>query len=128
MKRLGRARAVVGAMLACGAFGAAIIGRPHSVSGQSADSSSGNSTPTDPGYHDPSQPWELGPGAIPYDQLSPQDQAGVEQILQTEDQSQPASSYQVFAAAANTMAADAQAQIAARSVGLSGTDNEGVVQ
>jgi hypothetical protein len=92
----------------------------------STDSTTTTPTPQAPNYHDPFTPYPLGPGAISYDQLSPTDQAGVDAILQNEDLSQPPSSYSAWADAAAASAADAQAQIAARNVGLVGTEQDGV--
>lgn len=76
--------------------------------------------------HDPTTPYDL-PGATPYDHLTAADRADVDAIQQTIGLGQPDTSYGAFAAGAAAAAADAQAQIAARAVGLVDTAQDGVV-
>jgi hypothetical protein len=79
-----------------------------------------------PSYHDPSAPYSLGPHPISYDQLSSNERVGVDQILEAEALDQPPSSVAAWADAAAATGNDAQAQIAARTAGLVGTDQDGV--
>jgi hypothetical protein len=76
--------------------------------------------------HDPGTKYDL-PDSIPFDQLSAADKAGVDSIQQTIELGQPPASFNVYAGGAAAAATDAQAQIAARSVGLEGTANDGVM-
>lgn len=76
--------------------------------------------------HDPTTPYDL-PGATAYDRLTAADRADVDAIQQTIGLGQPDTSYGAFAAGAAAAAADAQAQIAARAVGLVDTVQDGVV-
>jgi hypothetical protein len=94
-----------------------------------ASSSTSTTSSSDPGVpsQDPNTPYPLGPGAIPYEQLSAADKAAVEAIQETVETSQPASSYQAWAAATAATGKQADAEIAARSVGLVGTSGDGVV-
>ena len=109
---------------------AIIVGSSHRVAGQSADTAaSGATSPGGPsrGYHDPSQPWSFGSGAIPYSQQTPEQQADTDTINSNVAANMPPSSQQAWADAAAWSAQNAQAQIAASGVGLSGTSDQGVV-
>lgn len=90
------------------------------------DTAPTSSTVPDLVVHDPFTPYPS-PGAIAYDQLSDVDKAGVDQIQEVTDTSQPASSYQAFARATEQTSADADRQIAERAVGLTDTAQDGVV-
>ena len=111
------------------ALGAAIVGHSRKVAGQSATATDGSTATGGPskGYHDPSQPWSFGSGAIPYAQQTPDQQADTDIVLANTAQNMPPSSQQAWADAAAWNAQYAQAQIAASSVGLNGTSDQGVV-
>src|SRR5207237_817139 len=100
----------------------AIVGHSRRVKGDTE-----TATVLPPGEHEAFTPWDLGPGAIPYDQLSADDKAGVDGIQQTLELGQPAASYQGFSTAVDQAIADSQAQLAARQAGLVGADQQGVV-
>lgn len=77
--------------------------------------------------HDPNTPYPLGPGAIPYESLGPAEKAAVDSVEETVETSQPPSSYEAFAAATAWTGERAQAEVAARGVGLTGTEQDGVL-
>jgi hypothetical protein len=108
-----------GAGLAGILAGLIVVGRSPVALGDTA------ATTTPP--NDPFSPPPPGPGTIPYDQLSPAGQADIDQIQQTIELGQPASSYAAFSAATDQAVIDSQAEIAARQVGLESTEQDGVV-
>jgi len=110
---------------------AILIGQTGKVSG---DTSSSTSTPTttptavDPASaQDPNQPYPLGPGAIAYESLSAADKAAVDHVQENVDTSQPPSSYAAFATATAWTADRVQVEVAARQLGLTGTEQDGVI-
>ena len=110
---------------------AIIVGQTSIVEGETSSSTSSTPTSTsgvaNPDFqHDQNTPYPLGPGAIEYDQLSASDKAAVDHIAETTDTSQPPSSYQAWAAATAWTGQQAQAEVAARGVGLVGTESDGV--
>ena len=76
---------------------------------------------------DPNTAYPLGPGAIPYDQLTAADRASVDLIQETTETSQPDSSYQGWATVTTLVGEQAEAEIAARAIGLEGTEQDGVM-
>lgn len=76
--------------------------------------------------HDQLAPYDLGPHAIPYEQLSAAGKADVDAIQERVELSQPAASYLAYSSGTASAAADAQAQKAARIVGLVDTAQDGV--
>lgn len=123
---------ILGGTTAAGFVAAAlIVGKSGLVKGDdSAQSSSADASSASMGPavlpHD--QPYPLGPDAIEFDKLSASDQAAVELIQETVEVTQPASSYQAWAAATAATGRAAEATIAARAVGLLGADQDGVVE
>jgi hypothetical protein len=94
------------------------------------DPAAGDQAPREqPPYvpHDESKPYPLGPHAIPFEQAGAETQAAVEAIQETVETSQPASSYAAWSAATAWTGQQAEAEIAARGVGLVGTESDGVV-
>ena len=77
--------------------------------------------------HDQLTPYDMGPHAIPYEQLTAAGKADIDAIQERVELGQPASSYQAYSTGTAAAIADAQAQIAARSVGLVDTAQDGVV-
>jgi hypothetical protein len=125
-----------GAGLASVGIALAIVGHSGKVAGgtpapdltTSPDPATGAPpAPEDPHLTNPFTQYPLGPGAIAYDQLDTAGKAGVDQMKQTLETSQPDTSYQAFSNAADQAIADSQAQIAARAVGLVGVDQQGIV-
>lgn len=120
---------ILGASTAAVAVGILVVvaGAP-SVRGESADdSSAGVNSGSAFATHDPSTPYPLGPHAIPYEALSPSDKRAVDVVQENVETSQPASSYNAYAAAAASIAIDAERQRAERQVGLVATEADGVV-
>jgi hypothetical protein len=76
---------------------------------------------------DPFEPYPLGPGAIPYEQLGAAERTAVDQIQETVETGQQPSSYAVFARATAQTRARAEADLATRELGLEGADEDGVV-
>jgi len=109
---------------------ALIVGQTGEAKSDTTDattSSASSPTTIPPDIHDPLTPYPLGPHAIEYDQLRAADKAAVDLIQETVETSQPPSSYQAWAAATAYTGQQAEAEIAARGVGLVGTDSDGVV-
>lgn len=80
-----------------------------------------------PGEIDPFAPYPLGPDAISYEQMSPSQQDEVDAVQATTDAAQTADSVASFARATADTVGRAKAEIAARSVGLSGTEEDAVI-
>lgn len=98
------------------------IGQTGVVQGDTSDTSGAVAPP-----HNPHTPYPLGPGAIPYEELGVNDKAAVDSIQETIETSQPASSYEAWAAATAWTNQQAQAEIDARGVNLVGTAQDGVL-
>jgi hypothetical protein len=77
--------------------------------------------------HDPTKPYEPGRSGIAYHQLSAADKARVDHIRETAEEAQPDGSYEAFAVATEWTSSNTEKQLAARAVGLVGTDEHGVV-
>jgi len=110
----------------------AILGSSQPVSGDSSEPPSpptpSSTTASSAAYvQNPNEPYPLGPHTIEYDQLSTADKAAVDAIQEAVDTSQPPSSYQTWSAATAATGEQAAAEISARSVGLVGTAEDGVV-
>jgi hypothetical protein len=103
----------------------AIVSHSRVVTGDDTTSSSTTSA-SDVASRDPFAQYAT-PGAIAYEQLSAADRAGIDHIQEVVDTSQPASSYEAFAAATASTSANVESQLAARGVGLVDTPDDGVV-
>lgn len=108
---------------------ALIVGQSGDAKSDTTDSTPSSPNPSTPAddVHDPLTPYPLGPHPIEYDQLSAADKADVDLIQETVETSQPASSYQAWAAATAYTGQQAEAEITARGVGLTGTAEDGVL-
>lgn len=107
-----------------------IVAQTRRVRGDTASTATGSeaTTPdTGPPRPDPNKPFPEGPETIRYEQLSEDEKKSVDLIRETLETSQPASSHQAWAAATAWTGQQAAAEIAARSVGLTGTAEDGVV-
>lgn len=118
-----------GTSIASAVVTALIVGQSGEAKSDTTVSVPSGPNPSTPAedVHDPLTPYPLGPHPIEYDQLSTADKAGVDLIQETTETSQPASSYQAWAAATAYTGQQAEAEIAARGVGLTGTEQDGVV-
>jgi hypothetical protein len=77
--------------------------------------------------HDPNTPYPLGPHPIAYEELNVADKAAVDLIQETVETSQPPASYEAWSQATAWTRVQAEAELAARAVGLVGTTEAGVV-
>lgn len=105
----------------------AIIARATDVAGDPTASPSSNTAEPPIAEIRPGEPLQLGPHAIPYEALSPEDQAGVDRMIEQEEANQPASSIAAMKRSADQAADAAGAEVAARNVGMTGLDDQGVV-
>jgi hypothetical protein len=126
-------KVIGGAAIAGTAFFAIILGHSRVSSGDTASAGSPDADVNGPSSsgvvlpHDPSKPYPLGPHAIPYEEAGAEAQAAIEAIQETVETSQPASSYAAWSTATAWTGQQAEAEIAARGVGLVGTDSDGVI-
>ena len=104
----------------------AIVARASDVAGDPTVSPSTNAQSSIADIR-PGEPLQLGPHAIPYEDLSPEDQAGVDRMIEQEETNQPASSVAAMQRSADQTADAASAEVAARQVGMMGLDEQGVV-
>lgn len=111
------------AVVAIGIAVVVLASRNRLVSGQ--PSNTATASPVDD-PHEPFTPYALGPGAIPYEKEAAADRVAIDHMAEVVDTSQSAGSIDAFARASKQAADMAQAEIAARQVGLIGTEEQGV--
>ncbi len=123
-----------GAGIASFAIATLIVARSSNVAGETGGSSESAPPQTPPAESkpaivgiEPGKPLQLGPDAIPYENLSPGDQAGVDRIIEQEEINQPESSLANMRRAADQAADAAKLEIQTRLIGLVGIDEQGVV-
>lgn len=106
-----------------------LIFRSRDVEGDTPDASSPQQpAPPPPGFEqDPTKQYELGPHAIRYEEQSPEEQANLDRMGEATSTAQGAGSHHAFARAADQAAERARAEIAAAQLGLTGTEDQGVV-
>jgi hypothetical protein len=125
-----RSKILSGVALLCVSVVAIIAGQTGVVRGENpqaapTDSPSLTTADIEP-VHDPNTSYPLGSGAIGYEQLSPAAQASVDHVQEVTDTSQLPSSYQAWSIATASTGQQAEIEIAARLVGLVGTEADGV--
>ncbi len=96
---------------------------------QASDPSPAPAVPAEPAAADPdpSLQYDLGPHAIPYEELSAEEQQNLDRMAATTASSQPEESHLVFERAAQQAAERARAETAAAQLGLTGLEDQGVV-
>lgn len=105
-------------------FSVALVADRHATGQASPDD--GASSDSSQGF-DPFVLTDPGPGAIQYDQLTPEEQADVDAQAEASENSSGANVQTALANATAQEAARARAEIAARTIGMEGAGDEGVV-
>lgn len=119
------ARKLVGGIGVVGLVLGVSLSRSHVASGDtSAPKPVATDDGTAPGF---GAPYAFGPGAIGYANADTATRADADSVRQRIEAAQGAESYLAFSAASKQSADDAQAEIAARQVGLEGAADQGVV-
>lgn len=119
---------VLGVGLAGGVVALCILGQGNVVAGDPVQPASDITQPSPAAVeHEPGQPYGLGPNPILYETQSKEEQDNLDRVFETLEANQPASSHEAWGRAADQAVVRAQAEIAARAVGLEGVDEQGVV-
>lgn len=106
---------------------AVLIFRSRDVAGDTPDSPAAQPPPPAGTEQDPAKQYDLGPHAIRYNELSPEEQTNLDRMAEATSAGQGGASHQAFARAAEQAAEKARAETAATQLGLTGTDDQGVV-
>ncbi len=106
---------------------AVLIVASGEVAGDTATPSSPASPAPDLIDQDPSTQYELGPGKILYEEQDAEEQANLDRMEEVTATGQGAASHEALARAAAQAFEQAQIEIATRQVGLTGTEDQGVV-
>lgn len=115
-----------------GTMAALLIVGSRDVAGDT-DTPAQEPTPPDPAQapntvgQDPSVQYELGPGKILFEQQTAEEQTHLERMAETTANDHGPKSHEALARAAEQARGHAEAEIAARQVGMNGTEEQGVV-
>lgn len=119
---------LLGVGLASGVVALCIVGQSRVVAGDPAQPEPDTTQPSPTALeHEPGQPYGLGPNPILYETQSTEEQDNLDRVFETLEANQPASSHEAWGKAADQAVVRAQAEIAARAVGLEGVEEQGVV-